>query len=140
MESSKKLLNMLKKSELDKSKIHNETLAFLIRENFKNETQGIYTFADPEGKNYIGKSYAFLLTTDPNDCKLAINRKDETDISYLLTSTTVPEKTTRIYFGTDAVRALVKSIRIKNAIVEAESKGLYELAEHLTSSVDLEEE
>ena len=167
-EKDRGLLDLLKDGANHNSDpIYEQTLGFLLEQgfeepdftDFENKIDRLYTLADPNGQNHIGKSYAFLLRADIKDCKFAINKKEGfEDIAYGLLATDeirdhessdeaarmqeefrglTNEGKIKVYSGLDAVCALVKIMDIRNAIAKAESEGFYERAEHLMCSIYL---
>jgi len=164
MEKSKNLWEILQ--ETDFEGFYDKTKEFLLKEGFEefgynlfgNELHKLYVLDDPNGQLSIGKSYAFLLTEEERYLRLAISKVEgwkgfAYGLLNLKDSELTPEivkireefdnfkskERIKFYYGRDAVRALVRSIEIKNAIAEAEAKGLYDVFEHRSCQIDLDE-
>jgi len=120
----KTLLDLLEKtSNIDSKIAYRETRDFLFEEGFSQNERGSYVLEDLQGRSHIGIFYEFGLHSNIDSYRF--KRK-------------LGHGETKVYEGAEAIRALVKTIQIKNAIYEAEKEGLIELSEHLTSDIDLD--
>lgn len=153
-------------SDIDFNQLYRETEQFLTNHGFQevaidgNEhslarAHRFYILNNPDGEPHIGKSYVFLLSIQLPDYKFAVNLK-EADTLILIQGLAyepsfmplhlcrkkqefenlVDKGFIKVYSRLDAVRALVKSIRVKESIAEA--KGAYEVLEHLSCDIDLD--
>jgi hypothetical protein len=102
---------------------YQQIIDFLLDEGFTKVNENTYLLEDSEGLDHIGKSYEFCL--HHNRDKHCFTRK-------------LGDNQTKVYCGVEALSALEKIMKIRKAISEAERKGLYDISEHLTSEIDLD--
>jgi hypothetical protein len=96
-----------------------------------------FRLIDPEGQEHIGKSYLFLLTPRIADSKFVRNSKNEVmDYAAFCDGNNDVPESIKIYEGSEAIRTLVRTMEIREAIADAEVKGLYEVAEHKSCPLD----